>query len=219
MMKKPALALAALEAGFASHANLTLLKERGYSYIVNITCGSRSKYADSFEKETFEVLPRRSEEHRVEVKKITDPEDSTSHLVLCRSAQRRIKEEAMISTAEKRFLAAALGKSIKKGVFKRAVIERKIGALQKRLSRTARFYTLKHNAGRLKITRDEDKMKNAIAQCGDYVLKTDKSPGATQLWELCMTLLKAEAGFCQLKGALGLRRISINWRTALTDTC
>ena len=197
-----------LDAGFASRANLSLLKERGYSYIVNITRGSRSKYADSFEKETFEALPGRSEEQRVEVKKITDPEDSTSHLVLCRSAQRRIKEEAMISSAEKRFLAAAaaLSKSIEKGVFKRAaVIERKIGALQKRHARTARFYTLKHNAGQLEITRDEEKMKGAVAQCGDYVLKTDKSLGATQLWELYMTLLKAEAGFCQLKGTLGLR--------------
>jgi transposase len=144
----------------------------------------------------------------VEVKKITDPEDSASHLVLCRSAQRRIKEEAMISSAEKRFLAAAaaLGKSIEKGVFKRAaVIERKIGALQKRHARTARFYTLKHSAGRLEISRDEEKMKSAVAQCGDYVLKTDKSLEAAQLWELYMTLLKAEAGFAQLKGTLGLR--------------
>jgi transposase len=197
-----------LDAGFASHANLALLKERGYSYIVNITRSSRSKYADSFENEAFEALPGRSEEQRVEVKKIIDPEDSASHLVLCRSAQRRIKEEAMISSAEKRFLAAAaaLGKSIEKGVFKRAaVIERKIGALQKRHARTARLYTLKHNAGQLEITRDEEKMKSAVAQCGDYVLKTDKSLGATQLWELYMTLLKAEAGFCQLKGTLGLR--------------
>jgi hypothetical protein len=155
-----------LDAGFASRANLALLKERDYSYIVNITRGSRSMYADAFEKETFEALPGRSEEQRVEVKKITDPEDSASHLVLCRSAQRRIKEEAMISSAEKRFLAAAaaLGKSIEKGVFKRAaVIERNIGALQKRQARMARFYTLKHQAGWLEITRDEKKMKSAIA--------------------------------------------------------
>ncbi len=144
----------------------------------------------------------------MEVNKITDPEDAESHLVLCRSAQRRIKEEAMISSAEKRFLAAApvLGKSIEKGVFKRAaIIERKIGALQKRHARTARFYTLKHTAGRLEITRDDEKMKSSVAQCGDYVLKTDKSLGAPQLWELYMTLLKAEAGFRQLKGTLGLR--------------
>ena len=197
-----------LDAGFASHANLALLKERGYSYLVNITRSRRSKYADAFEKETFEALPGRSDEKRVEVKRIADPEDAASHLVLCRSAQRRLKEEAMISSAEKRFLAAtaALAKSIEKGVFKRAaVIERKIGALQKRHARTARFYTLKHSSGRLEITRDEEKMKSAIAQCGDYVLKTDRSLEATQLWELYMTLLKAEAGFRQLKGTLGLR--------------
>jgi len=197
-----------LDAGFASRANLQLLKERGYSYLVNITRSCRIKYADSFEKETFEALPGRSNDQRVEVKKITDPEDSASQLVLCRSAQRRLKEEAMISSAEKRFLsaAAALAKSIEKGVFKRAaIIERKIGALQKRHARTARFYTLKIAAGRLEITRDEEKMHSAVAQCGDYVLKTDKSLGATQLWELYMTLLKAEAGFSQLKGTLGLR--------------
>lgn len=197
-----------LDAGFASRANLDLLKERGYSYLVNITRSRRIKYADSFEKETFEALPGRSDDQRVEVKKITDPEDSASHLVLCRSAQRRLKEEAMISSGEKRFLSAAtaLAKSIEKGVFKRAtIIERKIGALQKRHARTARFYTLKLDAGRLKIIRNEEKMQSAIAQCGDYVLKTDKALEATQLWELYMTLLKAEAGFSQLKGTLGLR--------------
>lgn len=197
-----------LDAGFASRANLDLLKERGYSYLVNITRSRRIKYADSFEKETFEALPGRPDDQRVEVKKITDPEDSASHLVLCRSAQRRLKEEAMISSAEKRFLSAAtaLAKSIEKGVFKRApIIERKIGALQKRHARTARFYTLKLDAGRLKMIRNEEKMQSAIAQCGDYVLKTDKALEATQLWELYMTLLKAEAGFSQLKGTLGLR--------------
>ena len=48
-------------------------------------------------------------------------------------------------------------------------------------------------------------MKNPTAQCGDYVLKTDEGLEATQLWELYMTLLKAEAGFRQLKCTLGLR--------------
>ena len=114
----------------------------------------------------------------------------------------------MVSSDDKRFLAtaSALGKSIEKGVFKRAaIIEHKIGALQKRHARTDRFYTLKHNAGRLQITRDEEKMKSALAHCGDSVLKTDKSLVAAQLWELYMPLLKAEAGFGELKGPLGLR--------------
>ena len=48
-------------------------------------------------------------------------------------------------------------------------------------------------------------MSDALSLCGDYVLKTDKTLEAPQLWSLYMTLLKAEEGFCMLKGSLGLR--------------
>ena len=124
----------------------------------------------------------------------------------------------MVSSAEKRFLAAAaLGKSIEKGVFKRAaIIERKIGALQKRHARTARFYTLKHSAGRLEITRDDEKMKSVLAQCGDSVLNADMGLGAAQLWELSMTLLKAEAASANSKARSDCDRISIHSKTAST---
>jgi len=63
----------------------------------------------------------------------------------------------------------------------RARSGRRLTLVAKRAPRSVRFYTLKHSAGRLEITRDENKMKNALAQCGDHVLKTDKSLGATQL--------------------------------------
>lgn len=48
-------------------------------------------------------------------------------------------------------------------------------------------------------------MEAALDFCGDYVLKTDQEMEASELWELYMNLLKAEAGFKMLKGALGLR--------------
>ena len=197
-----------LDAGFASRENIAMLKERGYSYLINITRGSRTQYAEFFEKETFEALPGRKEEQKVEVKRITDPEDEESLLLLCRSAQRRLKEEAMVSKAEARFLAdvKALGERIKEGRLKKAaLIERKIGALQKKHPRIQRFYSLSHAEGELLAVRNHDKMEEAINLCGDYILKTDKALAATELWELYMTLLKAEAGFCMLKGSLGLR--------------
>jgi hypothetical protein len=34
------------------------------------------------------------------------------------------------------------------------------------------------------VTRDEAKVKGALALCGDYVLKTDKDLEATELWSL-----------------------------------
>ena len=92
-----------LDAGFGSAEYLTLIRELGYSSLINITRGCRQK-AEEFAASGFERLPDRAENQQVEVRKITDPEDAQSVLVLCRSAQRRLKEVAMISTAEQRFL-------------------------------------------------------------------------------------------------------------------
>lgn len=197
-----------LDAGFASKGNIALLKERGYSYLINITRGSRAKYAEAFAQEDFEALPGRTQERKVEVKRIEDPEDETAQLVLCRSAQRRLKETAMLSRAEERFLddLQALEKRIANGQLKRPeVIERKIGRLQKKHPRVNRFYTITLSEGKLISERNEAKLEEALSLCGDYVLKTDKNLPADQLWQLYMTLLKAEAGFRMLKSSLGLR--------------
>ena len=58
-----------------------------------------------------------------------------------------------------------------------AVIERKIGALQKCHARSARFYALKHSYGHLENIRDEEKMKSSGANWHDYVLKSGKLLG------------------------------------------
>ena len=197
-----------LDAGFASAANLELLRNSGYAYLVNITRGSRKKYAGEFAATGFEVLPDRAENQQVEVRKITDPEDPASVLVLCRSAQRRLKEAAMISTAEQRFLtdSGRLQARLAKGRLKReAIIERTIGALLKKHPKAARFYTLTHECGALRVERNDGQLEAALALCGDYVLKTDHSLDGAALWKLYMTLLRAEEGFSSLKGSLGLR--------------
>jgi len=197
-----------LDAGFASKENLALLRELGYSYLINITRGSRQKHAEEFAASGFELLPDRAENQQVEVRKITDPEDSESVLVLCRSAQRRLKEVAMISSAEQRFLkdSGQLQARIAKGKLKReSLIERAIGALLKKHPRVGRFYQLRHEHGTLRVERDDQRIQSAMELCGDYVLKTDHSLSGPELWKLYMTLLRAEEGFGALKGALGLR--------------
>lgn len=197
-----------LDAGFASKSNLTLLKERGYSYLINITRSSRSKYAKAFDQEDFEALPGRTEKNKVEVKKIEDPDDADSQLVLCRSAQRGLKEVAMLSKAEERFLAdqQALATRIAAGRLKDPEkIQRKIGALQKKHPKVQRYYSIELRDGTLIAERKDAQIEQALGLCGDYVLKTDKQLDADQLWQLYMTLLKAERGFRMLKGSLGLR--------------
>lgn len=197
-----------LDAGFASQSNIALLKKLGYAYLINITRGSRTKYTTEFSREDFTPIPGRNPEQSVEVKTITDPDDPDQQLILCRSWQRRLKEAAMISSAEARFLddANALKERIKKGRLKKPhLIEQKIGRLQKKHPRVNRFYTLEQKEGALSIQRNDEKMEEALSLCGSYVLKTDQSVDAVTLWELYMSLLKAESGFRMLKSALGLR--------------
>lgn len=197
-----------LDAGFASKANVALLKDRGMSYLINITRGSRTRYAREFDSGGFELVPGRDPATPVEVKTIADPDDPDGSLILCRSAQRREKEVAMLSRAEARFLedVDALRERIEKGRLKTsATIERTIGRLQKKHPRVSRFYTLCHEGNSLSATRDDDKLLASTARCGDYVLKTDQSLSAPQIWALYMVLLQAEEGFGCLKGSLGLR--------------
>jgi transposase len=197
-----------LDAGFASEANIALLKELGYAYLINITRGSRTKYADAFAQEDFVPIPGRRANQTVEVKTLADPDDPDQKLILCRSQQRRLKEVAMVSSAETRFLAdaTALQKRIEKGLLKKKhLIDQAIGRLQKKHPRVNRFYTLERQAAGLSIHRDDEKMEETLSLCGNYVLKTDQSIDAVTLWELYMSLLKAESGFRMLKSALGLR--------------
>ncbi|MFQ3226600.1 MAG: transposase, partial [Lentimonas sp.] len=84
-------------------------------------------------------------------------------------------------------------------------IQRKIGALQKKQPKVQRYYSIKLRDGTLIAERKDAQMEQALGLCGDYVLKTDKQLDADQLWQLYMTLLKAERGFRMLKGSLGLR--------------
>lgn len=204
----PAKPLVILDAGFASKANLALLNELGLGYLVNITRSSRAGFAEEFAAGGFKPVPGRQAAAPVEVRTIADPENPDGLLVLCRSAQRREKELAMISKAEQRFLedTAALRERLAKGRLKDpAKIERAIGRLQKKHPRVARFFTLRHESGGLSVTRDDEKLDQAGELCGNYVLRTDQKLEAARIWSLYMTLLQAEEGYACLKGTLGLR--------------
>ena len=114
----------------------------------------------------------------------------------------------MISKAEERFLADAktLKTRIEKGQIKQpTVIHRKIGAFLQKHPRVARFYRIEYEKQTLTIIRKDEKLDQVLRLCGDYILKTDRAIEAAELWELYMTLLRAESGFRMLKGSLGLR--------------
>lgn len=197
-----------LDAGIATDANLQLLKQHGYSYLVNITRGQRTAYAKEFSARGFTPLPGRNEDEQVEVKTIAHPDRADDCLVLCRSMKRREKEKSIISKAEQRFLkdVESLRARVAQGRLKDPEkIFQKIGRLSAQHPRVARFYDLAFTEGTIACHRNDENINIAYDLCGDYVLRTDQPFQAPQLWALYMTLLKAEDGFNMLKGTLGLR--------------
>jgi len=197
-----------LDAGVATDPNLQELKNRGYSYLVNITRGRRATYAQEFNAGGFLSLPRRDSDEQVQVKTIAHPDMADDRLVLCRSMKRREKELAMISKAEKRFVedVEALRTRVDCGRLKDPEkILKKIGGLLAKHPRVARFHEVTFSDGKISLSRDDSGLEVAYGLCGDYVLRTDQQFQADELWTLYMTLLKAEAGFKMLKGTLGLR--------------
>ena len=134
-------------------------------------------------------------------------------LVLCQSQGREQKETAIRSRAEERYLAALakLAQRVKTGKLKDGQkIDRAIGRLQQQHPRVQRFYQVDRvtepQGQELKWTRQEEQSAADEDLLGCYVLRTDQGhDSAEAIWNVYMTLSKAEDGFRALKGDLGLR--------------
>ena len=244
-----------LDGGIATEANLALLRQKGYHYLVNDSRRGRAAYRGEFLKEDqFETIGNRQDKSEVRVRKMADPlwvaptpkealpsgeqanvptvavtdvvavtdapadkqpppKESPDTLVLCWSEGREQKESAIRSNAEEKYLAALeqLSKRVKEGKLKEGKkIDRAIGRLQQKHTRVQRFYQVEwveqEQGKELKWTRLDTKSQESEDLLGCYVLRTDQAGGnAGEIWNLYMTLSKAEDGFRTLKGDLGLR--------------
>lgn len=190
----PAKPLIIIDAGVATRKNLKLLRQKGYSYLVNDSRRKRSNYREAFsrsadfikisgrfkngqEKPSVEVRLIKEISTQIDfVKKVTadgstrqveQKSNFTEHLVLCKSDSRRNKELAMVSTAEQRFLQQleALCERIEKGRLKDPVkIERAIGRIKAKNPRVATFYQITHV------------QKNSVDKDVKNALKKEKGP-------------------------------------------
>ena len=205
-----------LDGGVGTQANLALLRQHGWGYLVNDSRRGRTVYRDEFaQAKDFVPLARQPGQAEVRVRVLADPESVTSppdQLVLCQSQGRREKETAIRSQAEVRFLAALaqLAKRVKCGrLTDPNKIQRAIGRAQTRHSRVQRFYTIELKpAPDLEVSwkRVDQAYADDGKMLGCYVLRTDRQDlAAPELWSLYMGLTKAEEGFRALKSSLGLR--------------
>jgi len=133
-----------MDRGIATQENVTLLKEKGYPFLLIERRNAEKDYVSEFEhaRETFDVIEDEQEKSKVYVKKLDNEEGAK---VLCLSDGREKKETAIDELKEKRFLEDLdrLEKSVAKGniKLKEKVFER-IGRLKERYSRIAPHYDI-----------------------------------------------------------------------------
>lgn len=227
----PGQVLVVVDGGIATAANLKLLRQSGYHYLVNESRSKRAAFAEEFNADGFEVVPDRNKNGvprpSVEVKVIdrefkddADSNEQTAEpyeerVILCRSQARRQKEVAIFSNAEQRFIKQLdkLQKRLTEGRLKQEEkIHQAVGRLKAKNPRVARFYDITATVGSadqpasLHWQRKTDQCASTDELFGCYVLRTDyQGLTADEYWQLYIGLTNAEDGFRVLKSDLGLR--------------
>jgi transposase len=192
-----------------SKANLAWLKERGSQYIVGTPKGELKR----FEKELFQGTWK---EIRAGLEvRIVLGETGSETFILCRSADRTAKEQAMRQRFEQRIENGL--EAIAKGCAQRksdlGVIERRVGRLLGLNARAARLYTVKVSrdpSGRVGVTwsRNTAAVESVKSREGCYLLRSNLADWtAEDLWKAYMQLTEAEAAFRIQKDELRLRPV------------
>ena len=199
-----------MDRGMASEENLDLLAEEHRRYII----GTPKSELKRFEQQLLAKDWKQVHEG-LEVKLCPAPDGSNETFILCRSAARHEKEQAMHDRFIKRLEKGLerIKKSCDSGRLKNALLaERRIGRLLERCSHAAPMFDIrvKEQDGRLTLTW---KLLTAFSEWarlseGCYLLRTNIQDWTPEdLWRAYIQLTDAEAAFRIHKQDLGLRPI------------
>lgn len=203
-----------LDGGIATAANLAYLSENGFDYVVNGKRTTRRNFAADFlATEYFHKVGERDDKAPVLVRRI---ESETEHILLCRSDERRKKEDAIISRSEEKFIGELekLQKRIDKKDGKlhldkgEETVNRNIGKICGKHTRASKFYNIEFNPKNRVFSwcRDDEKYQADAELHGCYHLRCSRKDLPDDvIWHIYITLTKVESAFRLLKSDLGLR--------------
>ena len=199
--------------GMASRENLAWLRESGRRYIVGAPKSELKKFADALAAATG----WREVREGVEVKLACCPETGET-AILCRSADRRSKEQAMHDKFSRRIeaglerLAVRIARSKKR--LNREQVDRQIGRLLQQNQRAARRFKVRlaedaDPAGfRLQVEVNASIDDWAALSEGAYLLRSNITDWSDeQLWKAYIQLTQAEAAFRIQKDQLEVRPV------------
>src|SRR5271157_3496911 len=199
--------------GMASAENLAWLRQTGRRYIIGAPKSELKKFAP----ELADRSGWRAVREGVEVKLARHPETDET-VILCRSADRRSKEQAMHDKFSRRIeqaltrLSARLARAKKR--LDAAPVNRQIGRiLQQNQRAAARFAIMLEPDGcpagfRLRVERDASFDDWAGLSEGAYLLRSNIGDWSDhELWKAYIQLTQAEAAFRIHKDQLNLRPV------------
>jgi transposase len=203
-----------MDRGMTSAENLAWLQKTGRRYLIGTPKSELRKWA----REIADTNDWQSVREGVEAKLCVGP-DGQETFVLCRSVERRAKEQAIHARFEKYIEQGLdkLGKRIEhaRAALERGQLERQIGRLLERNARAAGRYLIElesdpaRPAGvRLKWSVRPEWDDWARHSEGCYVLRTNiRDWNVEQLWRTYIQLSEAEAAFRIHKSELSIRPI------------
>jgi len=199
--------------GMASADNLAWLRQTGRRYIIGAPKSELKKFA----AELATAGGWRTVHEGVEVKLARHPETAET-VILCRSADRRSKEQAMHDKFSRRIEAALERLAARVARSKRrldpALVNRQIGRILQRNQRAAARFAiaLEPDGGpaglRLQVTCNASFDDWAALSEGAYLLRSNITDWSDeQLWKAYIQLTQAEAAFRIQKDQLNVRPI------------
>jgi transposase len=198
-----------MDRGLASEKNVQFLREGGRRYIL----GTAKNSLRQFERELLSEDWKQVHEG-LEVRLVPAP-DGEEVFILCRSAERQAKEQAMHERFEKRIEEGLLkiAASCDKRRQRSGAVERRVGRLLERNTRAARLFDVHvelkaQGFTQLRWTKVESWREWARRSEGCYLLRsnvTDWTP--EELWRAYVQLTEAEAAFRVHKSDLQIRPV------------
>jgi transposase len=198
-----------MDRGLASEKNVQFLRSGGRRYILGTAKNSLRKFERELLSEDWKQV-----HEGLEVRLVPAP-DGEEVFILCRSAERQAKEQAMHERFEKRIeegLVKITG-SCSKRRQKSGAVERRVGRLLERNTRAACLFDVQVEVDaqgftQLRWTKVESWREWARRSEGCYLLRSnviDWTP--EELWRAYVQLTEAEAAFRVHKSDLQIRPV------------
>lgn len=201
--------------GIATKANICLLEDKGYPYMVVERRKTEAGYLEEFKDLEGFKKEEKKDGSIIYFKKIKH--NGKARLLVASKAKKE-KEEAMDGLKEKRFLedVRKLGASVKGGnVIMAQKVAVRIGRIMQRYPSVSKYYNIEAvtkktgvKVADIKIEKKKEKRKNRNILTGCYVIETThKDMKAEDILASYHSLTRVESSFRSLKTDLGLRPI------------